>query len=76
MSALIIFFQKENLVILGDIYKPPSQSWFLDQVTTWFAARDFNDEIYILGDLNLPPGEKCIFTKQDKTNSVKNFHHK
>ena len=76
MSALIIFFQKENLVILGDIYKPPSQSWFLDQVTTWFAALDFNDEIYILGDLNLPPGEKCIFTKQDETNSVKNFHHK
>ena len=34
------------------IYKPPSQSQFLQQIITEFEVLDLDNEIYVLGDFN------------------------
>ena len=37
---------------VGIIYKPPSQSQFLQQIITEFEVLDLDNEIYVLGDFN------------------------
>ena len=36
------------------IYNPPNQTRFLEQMIMEFETLDPNDELYILGDFNLP----------------------
>ena len=41
-------------IVVGIIYRPPSQSEFLEIINTHFSKLDTNNnEIYILGDFNI-----------------------
>ena len=51
-----LLFPKTKPISVGIIYKPPSQSQFLQQMITEFEALDLHNEIYVLGD----PGESFI----------------
>ena len=46
-------FPKTKPVSTGVIYKPASQSQFLEQMITEFEALDINNEIYVLGEFNI-----------------------
>ena len=45
-------FPKTKPISIGVIYKPASQSQFLEQMITEFEALDINNEIYVLGEFN------------------------
>ena len=68
-------------LVVGIIYRPPSQSDFLEIVNTHFSKQDTNNiEIYILGDfsINLYHSNSYIFPKsnllqsQSIPNDIKN----
>ena len=40
-------------IVVGIIYRPPSQSEFLEIINTHFSKLDTNNEIYILDDFNI-----------------------
>ena len=48
-----LLFPKTKPISVGIIYKPPSQTQFLEQMITEFEALDLNNEIYVLGDFNI-----------------------
>ena len=48
-----LLFPKTKPISVGIIYKPPSQSQFLQQMITEFEALDLVNEIYVLGDFNI-----------------------
>ena len=48
-----LLFPKTKPISVGIIYKPPSQSQFLQQIITEFEALDLDNEIYFLGDFNI-----------------------
>ena len=48
-----LLFPKTKPISVGIIYKPPSQSQFLQQIITEFEALDLDNEIYVLGDFNI-----------------------
>ena len=48
-----LLFPKTKPISVGIIYKPPSQSQFLQQMITEFEALDLDNEIYVLGDFNI-----------------------
>ena len=55
-------------LVVGIIYRPPSQSDFLEIVNTHFSKQDTNNiEIYILGDfsINLHHSNSYIFPKSN-----------
>ena len=73
-----IFLPLSKALLLGTIYRPPSQGSFTETITEHFAKIITSDtEIYILGDFNINPfsKQKYIF---HQTNSqchlkLKNF---
>ena len=48
-----LLFPKTKPISVGIIYKPLSQSQFLQQIITEFEALDLDNEIYVLGDFNI-----------------------
>ena len=48
-----LLFPKTKPISVGIIYKPPSQSQFLQQMITESEAVDRDNEIYVLGDFNI-----------------------
>ena len=48
-----LLFPKTKPISVGIIYKPASQSQFLQQIITEFEALDLDNEIYVLGDFNI-----------------------
>ena len=48
-----LLFPKTKSISVGIIYKPPSQSQFLQQILTEFETLDLDNEIYVLGDFNI-----------------------
>ena len=44
-----LWFPKTKRVSLGILYKPSTQTKFLEQLITEFEATDINNDIYILG---------------------------
>ena len=48
-----LLFPKTKPISVGIIYKPASQSQFLQQMITEFEALDLDNEIYVLGDFNI-----------------------
>ena len=46
-------FLRTKSISVGIIYKPLSQSQFLQQIITEFEALDLDNEIYVLGDFNI-----------------------
>ena len=69
-------FPKTKPISVGIIYKPPSQSKFLQQIIKEFEALDLDHEIYVLGDfnINLLFGDKYILNKSsDNKNLDKNL---
>ena len=62
-------FSKAKTIFVGIIYKPPSQSQFLEQMITEFEALDLNDEIYVLGNFNtnLLFRDKYVINKPNET---------
>ena len=67
-----LLFPKKKPISVCIIYKPPSQSQFLQQIITEFEALDLDNEIYILGDfnINLLFRDKYIL---NKSNEIKNI---
>ena len=65
-------FSKAKTVFVGIIYKPPSQSQFLEQMITEFEALDLDKQIYVLGDfnINLLFGDKYVLNKPNKTKKL------
>ena len=65
-------FPKTKPISIGIIYKPPSQSQFLQQIITTFEAFDLDNKIYVLGDfnVNLLFRDKYIL---NKSNVIKNL---
>ena len=66
-----LLFPKIKPISVGIFYKPPSQTRFLEQITTEFESLELNSELYILGDfnINLVFKRNCIF---NKTHEIKN----
>ena len=67
-----LLFPQTKPISAGIIYKPVSQSQFLQQIVTEFEALDLDDEIYVLGDLNI----NLIFRDKyilNKSNEIKNL---
>ena len=64
-------FPKTKPISVGIIYKPPSQSQFLQQMITEFEALDLDNEIYVLGNfnINLPFRDKYVL---NRSNEIKN----
>ena len=48
-----LLFPKTKPISVGIIYKPASQSQFLQQMITEFEALDLDNEIYVLGDFTV-----------------------
>ena len=46
-------FSKTKPLSVGIVYKPLSQSQFLQQMIAEFEALDLDNEIYVLGDFNI-----------------------
>ena len=67
-----LLFPKTKPISVGIIYKPASQSQFLQQMITEFEALDLDNEIYVLGDfnINLLFQDKYIL---NKSNEIKNL---
>ena len=67
-----LLFPKTKPISVCIIYKPPSQSQFLQQIITEFEALDLDNEIYVLGDfnINLLFQDKYILSK---SNVIKNL---
>ena len=67
-----LLFPKTKPISVGIIYKPPSQSQFLQQIITEFEALDLDNEIYVLGDFNI----NLLFRDKyvlNKSNEIKNL---
>ena len=66
-----ICFNRKNC-LSDNIYKPPSQTQFLQQIITEFETLDLDNEIYVLGDfnINLLFQDKYIL---NKSNEIKNL---
>ena len=67
-----LLFPKTKPISVGIIYKPPSQTQFLEQMITEFETLDLNNEIYILGDfiVNLLFWDKYVLNKGSFKNDV------
>ena len=67
-----LLFPKTKPISVGIIYKPPSQSQFLQQIITEFEALDLDNKIYVLGgfNINLLFRDKYIL---NKSNEIKNL---
>ena len=63
-----ILFPKTNPISVGILYKPPSQTRFLEQMVTEFESLELNNELYILGDFNIDLLFKgnCILKKNSQ----------
>ena len=48
-----LLFLKTKPISVGIIYKPLSQTQFLEQMITEFEALNLNNEVYVLGDFNI-----------------------
>ena len=48
-----LLFPKTKSISIGIMYKPPSQSQFLQHMITKFEALDLDNEICVLGDFNI-----------------------
>ena len=66
-----LLFQKTKPISVGIFYKPPSQTRYLEQIITEFQSLELNNELYILGDLNINLLFKgnCIL---NKSHEIKN----
>ena len=66
-----LLFPKTKPISVGILYKPPSQTRFLEQMVTEFESLELNNELYILGDFNIDLLFKgnCIL---NKTHKIKN----
>ena len=66
-----LLFQKTKPISVGIFYKPPSQTRYLEQIITEFESLELNNELYILGDLNINLLFKgnCIL---NKSHEIKN----
>ena len=64
-------FPKTKPISAGIFYKPPSQIQFLEQIITEFQLLELNNELYLLGDINMNLlfKENCIL---NKTHEIKN----
>ena len=60
-----LLFPKAKPIYVGILYKPPSQTQFLEQMVTEFESLEVNNELYILGDFNIDLLFKgnCILNK-------------
>ena len=67
-----LLFPKTKPISVGIIYKPPSQTQFLEQMITEFEALDLNNEIYVLGDfnINLLFRGKYVLNKPNETKKI------
>ena len=74
-----IFLPYSRSLVLGTVYRPPSQDDSTETITELFSKINTNDtEIYILGDfnINLFSKQKCIFHQtntQSMSHDVKNY---
>ena len=74
-----IFLPHSRSLVLGTVYRPPSQGGSTERITELFSKISTNDtEIYILGDfnINLFSKQKCIFHQtntQSMSHDVKNY---
>ena len=48
-----LLFLKTKPISVGIIYKPSSQTQFLEQMITEFEVLDLNNKIYVLGDFDI-----------------------
>ena len=66
-----LLFPKAKPIYVGILYKPPSQTQFLEQMVTEFESLELNNELYILGDFNIDLlfNGNCIL---NKTHKIKN----
>ena len=62
-----LLFPKAKPISVGIIYKPLSQTYFLDQVFMEFEALELNNELYILGEFNMKLllQSKCILNSRN-----------
>ena len=67
-----LLFLKTKPISVGIIYKPPSQTEFLERMITEFEALDLNNEIYGLGDfnINLLFRGKYLLNKPNETKKI------
>ena len=67
-----LLFPKTKPISVGIIYKPPSQTQFLQKMIAEFETLDFNNEIYVLGDfnINLPFPGKYVLNKPNETKKI------
>ena len=72
---LDIFLPKTKPILIGILYRPPDQSGFLDKLSTAISKTSCfdNQEVYILGDLNINLITKNIL--QMESSNTKNFAH-
>ena len=74
-----ILFPHSRSLVLGTVYRPPSQGTFTETITEHFSKINTNNtELYILGDfnINLFSKQKCIFhhkNTQSMSHDVKNY---
>ena len=71
---LDIFLPKAKPILIGILYRPPDQSRLLDKLSTAISSCFDNQELYILGDLNI----NLIINKnilQIESSNTKNFAH-
>ena len=58
-----ILLPKTKPILVCSMYRPPSQSNFIDEVDNVFKQLDTNQETYILGDINI-----CVKNKRSSVN--------
>ena len=70
-----LLFLKTKPISVGIIYKPPSQTQFLEQMITEFETLDLHNEIYVLGDfnINLLFRGKYVLNKPNETKKIDKY---
>ena len=68
---LDIFLPKTKPILIGILYRPPDQSRFLDKLSTTISKTSCfdNQEVYILGDLNI----NLINNQKHTPNGIKQY---
>ena len=66
-----LLFPKTKPISVGIFYKPPGETWSLEQIITEFESLERNNELYTLGhfNINLLFKGNCIV---NKTHEIKN----